>query len=197
MLVFVVPGQLQGAGFAVFTQGAGALREGLATTAHGSSPEVIFYNPAIINRLDGTQIENGVTFITPMHDFHSNRVNTTADTKGEVFFLPTLYLTHKHNEKLSLGVGIFSPFGLSTEWGAGWEGRYITTRSELRTLNFNPVASFQLTPSTSFAAGPDFLLVDATLENKLKFSALGLPDGNQKFSGNGFGVGFNLGLLLN
>ena len=87
-----------------------------------------------------------------------------------------------------------APFGLSTEWGAGWEGRYITTRSELRTLNFNPVASFQLTPSTSFAAGPDFLLVDATLENKLNFSALGLPDGNQKFSGNGFGVGSNLGL---
>ncbi len=116
MLVFVVPGQLQGAGFAVFTQGAGALGEGLATAAHGGNPKVIFYNPALINRINGTQIENGVTFIAPMHAFHSNRVNTTAETEGEVF-PPTLYLTHKHNEKVSLGVGIFSP--LRTEYGVG------------------------------------------------------------------------------
>ncbi|MCI0749833.1 MAG: outer membrane protein transport protein [Nevskiales bacterium] len=193
ILILVCCNPVQASGYAVFTHGAGALGEGLANTAHGSTPAVIFYNPALISRLEGTQVENGVTFIAPLHDFHSALGSPSAGTEHEVFFPGTFYLTHQHSEKISLGVGLFSPFGLGTEWPADWEGRYITTRSELLTVNLNPVISFELTPSTAFAVGLDFLLAEASLENKLNLSTLAQPDGNQKFSGHGFGLGFNLG----
>ena len=36
-----------------------------------------------------------------------------------MFFLPQLYYTREMNEKLSLGVGFYTPFGLSVEWEDG------------------------------------------------------------------------------
>lgn len=181
-------------GFAVFVQGASALGEGLASTAHGNNPHVVFFNPALMNQLEGTQIENGVTVVVPYHDFHSDLTATSDKADSVAFFPATFYVTHKYSEKLSLGFGMFTPFGLGTKWDDDWEGRYIVTEAEMQSLNFNPVMSYQLTPSVSFAAGLDILYVDASLESRLNLSSLGFSDGNQKFSGDGIGYGCNLGL---
>ena len=44
------------------------------------------------------------------------------------------------------------------------------------------------------AGGLNLLLVEATLQNKINFTTLALTDGDQEFSGDGNGLGFNLGL---
>jgi long-chain fatty acid transport protein len=193
LLLFVLPSLSVASGFAIFVQGASTLGEGLASTAHGNNPEVIFYNPALMNSLDGTQVQNGVTFVLPNHEFDSNLTGGSHRTDRAVFFPGTLYLTHKVDEKLSVGLGVFTPFGLGTKWDDNWEGRYVVTEVEMTTFNFNPVVSYQLTPSMSLAAGIDVLYVNAILKNKVNFAAFGFSDGTQKFSGDGVGVGFNLG----
>lgn len=193
-LVLMLPQVSCGSGFAVFVQGASALGEGLASVAHGSNPHVIFFNPALMNQLEGTQVENGVTMVAPFHDFHSDITNTSDKTDSVLFFPATLYLTHQLNEKLSLGFGIFTPFGLGTKWDGDWEGRYIVTEAEMASLNFNPVVSYRVAPKLSIAAGLNMLYVDATLKNRLNFSTLGFSDGNQEINGDGTGYGFNLGL---
>lgn len=114
------------------------------------------------------------------------------------FFRAPFFLTHKLTDALSLGLGVFTPFGLGTEWGDSWEGRYITTKSKLKTFDINPVASYQITPALSVAAGIDVLLLDATLEKKIQSTALKIPgpvfDIGQKFDGDGTGIGFNVGV---
>lgn len=193
--VFVMgPALADASGFAVFVQGASALGEGLASTAHGNNPQVIFFNPALINRLPGTQFESGVTFVNPHHDFHSDATGQSDKTDSVLFFPATVYVTHQYSDKLSFGFGVFTPFGLGTKWDDDWEGRYIVTEAEMQSLNFNPVASYRLTPSVSLAAGVSALYVDASLENRLNLSTLGFSDGKQKFSGDGIDYGFNLGL---
>ena len=191
---YVLPQLSVASGFAVFVQGASALGEGLASTAHGNNPQVVFFNPALLGQLDGTQIEGGVTLLAPSNDFHSEFDNSSDKTDDAVFYPATFYLTHKYSDKLSLGFGIFSPFGLGTKWDDDWEGRYIVTEAEMQSLNFNPVVAYQVTPTISLAAGLDVLYVDTTLENRLNFSTLGFPDGHQELSGDGTGYGFNLAL---
>jgi long-chain fatty acid transport protein len=184
-------------GFGIFTQGASALGQADAVVAHNDGPSAIFFNPALLNRLPGTQAEIGTTLLFPSRDFSSSTDGATASTEDSLYYPSTFYLSHTFNDKISAGLGVFNPFGLGTEWSGTWDGRYIATKSKIETFDINPVVSYQITPDLSFAAGLDVILLDATLEKKVNLSPLGLPDANQKFKGDGTGVGYNLGIAYN
>jgi long-chain fatty acid transport protein len=188
-------------GFGIFTQGASALGQADAVIAHTDGPSAIFFNPALLNRLPGTQVEIGTTVVLPSRDFRSSTTGDTASTEDNVYYPSTFYVSHTFNDKISAGLGVFNPFGLGTEWNGTWEGRYIATKSKIETFNINPVVSYQITPDLSFAAGLDVILLDATLESKVNSLLLGFPsefpNANQKLKGDGTGVGYNLGLAYN
>lgn len=199
-------GRATASGFGVFTQGASALGQAAAVTAHGDGPSAVFYNPAQINGLSGTQFEIGTTLIIPDREF-SGAGGASAETKDSVFYPSTLYLTHQVNDRLSVGLGVFSPFGLGTDWGETWSGRYLATKSEVETYTVNPVISWQPVPWLSLAAGVDLLYLDATLQKKVNTTLIAtalnlvppgtvLPDTGQKFSGDGTGLGYNLAALF-
>jgi len=196
-LIGGVPTCVQAAGYAVFTQGASALGQGNAVTAHTDSPNTIFYNPALINKLDGTQVELGTTVIFSSREFETALPGGSTSNQS-TFFPSTFYATHKFNDNLSAGLGVFSPFGLGTKWNENWEGRYLATKSELTSFNINPVVSYRIIPSLAVAVGLDVILVDATLERKILSDTLGIPgpafDIGSKFKGDGTGVGFNAAL---
>lgn len=196
MLAFGGAAAAHASGYAVFTHGASALGQGNAVTAHSSDPSTIFYNPALMNKLEGTQVQVGTTGV-----FSSRRYEPAGagnETSSDSAFFPShFYATHKLNNQVSVGLGIFNPFGLGTEWGEQWDGRYIATKSTLKTFNINPAVSVQVTPKLALAAGVDVVLLDASLEKKVPSGALGLTPGfdvNQKFKGDGKGVGFNVGV---
>jgi long-chain fatty acid transport protein len=195
---FFGAGNAHASGFGIFTHGAHALGKSNAVTASNESPSTVFFNPALINHLPGTQVEVGTTMIAVRQDFTSAATGLGIDGAEDEFFPSTFFLTHTVSNQFSVGLGVFNPFGLATEWPDDWEGRYLTTKSEMTTFNFNPVVSYRVTPDISMAAGAAFLKLDATLENKLNMALLGFPagsaDGNQKFEGDGQGVGYNLGL---
>ena len=190
-----------GSGFGIFTQGASALGQADAVVAHTDGPSAIFFNPALITRLPGTQVEIGTTILLPSRDFDSSTTGASSSTEDNVYFPSTFYISHAFNDKISAGLGVFNPFGLGTEWNGSWDGRYIATKSEIETYNFNPVLAYRITPELSFAAGLDVIYLDATLQKKvlLNPNPLGvtLPDANQKFTGDGTGVGYNLGIAYN
>jgi long-chain fatty acid transport protein len=189
-----------GSGFAVYTHGASTLGQGAATIAHTDDPSAIFWNPALINKLNGTQVQLGTTLIFPSRKSESNFSSNIFKTEPDVFFPSTFFFTHKFNEKISAGLGVFNPFGLATKWPDDWEGRYLATNSEMTTFNINPVVSLQITPKIAFAAGIDVLLLDATLEKKINQPVILFPlpssDINQKFKGDGNGIGVNFGILI-
>lgn len=191
--MLLVGGQVQAvhaSGFGIFTQGASALGQGAAVTAHGSGPSAIFYNPALLNGLPGTNLEIGTTLIFPDRQFTSAATGMTDKTRDTVFFPSTFYLSHTFNDTVTVGLGVFSPFGLGTTWSNYWEGRYLATKSELTTFDINPVISLRVLPELSIAVGADLVTLQATLEK--------VPspfDIAQKFNGSGLGGGFNVGLL--
>ncbi|MBJ6750346.1 OmpP1/FadL family transporter [Geomonas anaerohicana] len=183
------PSSALAAGYAVFTHGASALGQGNAVTAHTSDASTIFYNPALMSKLDGTQVLAGTTAIFSSREYTSS-VGGNDASDDSVFFPSHLYVTHKFNDQASAGLGIFNPFGLGTRWDSNWDGRYIATKSTLKTFDINPVFSYRVIPSLTLAAGLDVMLLDATLERKV---FTGGPDVGSRFKGDGTGVGFNIG----
>ncbi len=185
--------QVQASGFGVFTQGASALGQAAAVTAHTDGPSTIFYNPALLNDLEGTQLEAGTTLFVFNREFHSDDDGDTHEMEDKLKFPSTFYLSHVINDKLAAGIGLFFPFGLATDWKDDWEGRYISTKAEMVTYTLNPVVSYRIHPRVSLAAGLDIVYLDASLESKLDFV---VSDGSQKFTGDDLGLGYNLGLAI-
>jgi long-chain fatty acid transport protein len=191
----VNPSETMATGFAILVQGAREIGMLNAVVANTQGPASNFFNPALISELGGTQFEIGTTFLFPSTDFKSDLTGETWDTEGDVEYPSTLYLTYPVADSLTLGLGINTTFGLTTEWADDWEGRYIATNTELITYNINPNIVWKVTDQLSLGGGIDVLYGDGTLERKINFTLFGLPDGHQKFEGDGYGYGFNLGLL--
>jgi long-chain fatty acid transport protein len=207
-------------GFGVFTQGASGLGQANAVVAHPTGPSSLYFNPALLNDIPGRQIEVGTTGI---YADRKIKLDSGGTEEGEAGwdFPSTLYYTHQINDTVTAGIGIFFPFGLSTEWDDNYEGRYLGTSADVFTTNFNPAVSFRVNDKLSLAVGADLLYLDATVKNKVNQTAaytvadmqisedLGLGgmggvlppltaplnDIGQKFEGDGWGVGYNLGFL--
>ncbi len=199
------------AGYGVFTQGASGLGQANAVVAHTTGPSSVYFNPALINDVPGTQVEVGTTAIYADREIDLvSGGNEEADTEWNV--PSTFYLTHELNEQLTAGLGVFFPFGLSNKWDEDYEGRYIGTEAELFTTNINPVISWRVNKRVSLAAGVSAIYLDSTLKSKVNQTAaylmlqnLGAPlpplaaplnDIEQKFEGDDWGFGYNLGLLF-
>ena len=180
-------------GFGIFTQGADALGQANAVTAHTDGPSAVFFNPALITELPGTQVEIGTTAVLPSRDFTSTS-GETWDNADTAYFPSTFYLTHQFDNRFSAGLAVYNPFGLGTIWDSDWEGRFIATKSRITTFNINPTLAYRVTPRISVGAGLDILLLDAKLKNKIDAGPFG--EIGQEFAGDGEGVGFNVGLLV-
>ena len=215
LFVFVFTGSAFASGFGVFTQGASGLGQANAVVAHPVGPSSLYFNPALLNDVAGRQIEIGTTGIYADRSIELDS-GGSANSKDSWNFPSTAYYTHQVNEKLSTGFGIFSPFGLSTEWESDYAGRYLGTYGAILSLDINPVISYRLTDKLSIAGGFSFLYLDATLKKNINQTAAytltdlllssgaggALPaltgplgDIGQTFKGEGWGHGFNLGLL--
>ncbi|MBW2475129.1 MAG: outer membrane protein transport protein [Deltaproteobacteria bacterium] len=196
-------------GYGVFTQGASGLGQANAVVAHTTGPSSIYFNPALINDVPGRQIEVGTTAVYSDREIdYTGGGSENGDSAWN--FPSTFYYTHQANDKLTSGLGIFFPFGLSNEWDDNYEGRYIGTSGEMLTMNINPAVSYRVTDRLSLAVGLDFVYLDTEIKANVNQTVAGgllppilggplaelLPDVRQKFSGDGWGAGYNLGILF-
>ena len=191
-LLSLMPDICLGAGFAILQQGTGPMGQGNAFVAQADDPSCVFFNPAGLTEIEGNQGYMGATLVIPRITYDGYDGASEA-TVSKLYLPGHLYLTSKLPKGgLSFGLGIFSPFGLSTVWKGDWEGRYIGTYSGLRTLNINPNIAFEI-GKFSVAVGLNALNADLTTRKKLLLSPY--PDGTQELSDTTWGYGYNLGLL--
>ncbi|WP_430010013.1 OmpP1/FadL family transporter [Methylophaga lonarensis] len=169
----------------------------------------MFFNPAGMTQLQDSEISVGLNYIAPDIRFrnrNSRLPDGTAIRGGsggngsETPIAPNVYLAHRLNDKVVLGLGIGSPFGLATDYRTNWQGRYHALRSDLMTVNFNPAIAIKANDRLSLGFGINVQYIDLELSQAIDFgsSPLGsLPqqqDGRVKINANDWGVGFNLGM---
>ncbi|MDN5871378.1 MAG: outer membrane protein transport protein [Nitrococcus sp.] len=202
-------------GYQNHAQSAKALGNALAgATAGAEDASYMAYNPAAIGYLPGSQITGNLTYIDPEIEFRHAQASTVSGTPiqgsvddGDVnAFAPALAAKWRLNDKIDLGLGIYSFWGLKTDYNRGWIGRYHAVDSSLVTVAINPVLAFKPTPDLSLAAGLIAQYADARLTNAIDFGTIGagagIPfanpanqDGFARLTGNDWGFGFNVGLL--
>jgi long-chain fatty acid transport protein len=215
VLLVLFQSRLFANGFDIYQQSAKAVGLGGAFIAQSDNPSAIFFNPAGIVQLEGTQLSVGACAIRPTMKFKTdgNPVMGTAPgetwrTEDHVWTVPNAYLTHKINDNVSAGVGAFSHFGLGVEWPNSFEGRYSpgATKSVLSTLSVSPVIAVRPSERFSIGFGPYAQYFNIDLRNR---ALVGLPappltfDRNlaqtvdAQLKGNDWAWGYNAGLRVN
>jgi long-chain fatty acid transport protein len=209
------------AGFALIDQGASG--QGVAyagAAAVGEDSSTVFFNPAAMTRLSGQQIVIAGHIIAPSSDYKDSGTSSNASDVpgsltgqnsdgGDTGFVPNLYWTAALDNGLHVGVGINVPFGLATDYDAGWIGRYHGLKSEITTININPAIAWKVTDTVSLGFGLSYQYIDVELTNNIDSSAAcfnlsGSPcgafsdasiDSTIKLEGDDSSFGWNIGVL--
>ena len=152
-----------GSGFALFEAGAKAIATGGAFAATADDPSAIFFNPAGIAQIRRGEILFGGTLINFQNSFTGDPNDLfTAGTHGSLyrahtFVVPNAYATMPIGSNLTIGAGVFSPFGLRTNWAQPWVGRYISSDANIKTVSFEPVIAWQTSDGRlAIGGGPEY-----------------------------------------
>ncbi len=172
-------------GYHFGSQSASAQGTANANTAEASDASVLFYNPAGMTRLDGTQASGVLNVVLPKGTFEDQGSITSfgLPTKGgnggkfvHTTAVPHAYLTHKLSNELSVGMALFVPFGSKSEYDKDWAGRYNSIGTELKTIALNPSIAFKVNEKLSVGAGLTAQYIEGNLAKGADFGsgALGL-----------------------
>ncbi|RME24382.1 MAG: hypothetical protein D6806_09670 [Deltaproteobacteria bacterium] len=221
-------------GFLQYEHGAPATGMADARTAFSDDASALYFNPAGICALEGLQVEIGTTGTLPSVHYQaarkpdSDRVYTRASDGRQIqvndgmndadsikrgFFPSHLYVTYNPpGVPLAFGLGVNSPFGLGIAWPGDWDGRFITTESDMATLITQPTVALDVGRLLGFsdyvdlfvAAGYDLVWASARLgqaidlrmgERYLDWIEPG-PEGKMLLTGSAWGHGYNFAVLL-
>lgn len=201
-------------GYGVYEQGAcvmGRAGTGVASAcADGSS---IFFNPAGITAAERQQVSIGGTLIAPRGDFTNDLTGFTTSLKSKAYPVPNVYYVRPlGGGRAAAGIGLFAPYGLTTEWPDTFEGRFLGYKSRIAAIYVQPTAAFKLGSKASIGAGLDVSFVKVELRQRLELSSqvaappsitfgnLGIPFGTDfgdvDLNGSGHGIGYHVGVQL-
>lgn len=206
--ILLTSAQAIAGGFAIREQsseGLGAAFAGVAAGTHDLSS--IFWNPATLSLHDGASVQGEIAAILPYAnvDVTSSTIATTAISNGteesgnlgSLATVPSLYASYKVNERFRVGLAVNAPYGLVNEANRGWAGEYHGLKSDLFSLNINPMASFDITEYLSVGVGFQAQYVDVTLtqENLLGLGAAPIT-AQGLATGSDWGFGATAGILF-
>jgi long-chain fatty acid transport protein len=181
-------------GFQLNEHGARAMAQGGAFAARASDLSAMYFNAAGLAYQDGLGAYVGGTMILPKTSFTSPASNIT-DMVNQTFVIPGMYIGYGMSNGLSFGVGFNAPFGLGTEWPAGWEGRYAAVKTTLHDLAINPTVAYKVSDCFMIGAGLSYVWSTVKLSYNLDFRLLPAPDGLVNLEATGNAVSFNAGVI--
>ncbi|ULJ60511.1 OmpP1/FadL family transporter [Wielerella bovis] len=201
-------------GYHFGTQSVGAQSTANAAAAEAADASTIFSNPAGLTKLDGRgefTISGNLVFPSIKYGeakgtYYNSTVPVTGSDSGkitEVTFAPHMYGAYKLNDKVTLGLGMYIPFGSKTEYDENSVLRYNINKLGLTTIAIEPAIAYQATPQHSFGVGLIGQYSQAELRKYADWNASGrlgthngLSDGRGDIKGHDWGFGYHLGWMF-
>lgn len=180
--------------------------QGIRQTAMGGTGvampwdiSTIFFNPAGLSRLNGMEAYGSVFLVSP-------NVRYVPANSGATYYEPekqtstpfAVYVggTLKKMPKLGIGLGVYTPFGSSVNWGDDWAGRYITQSISLQSFYFQPTVSYAVHERVSIGAGLVYAIGSVNIHRALPLQFANGNSGQLVLDGKASGWGFNAGVQV-
>ncbi|WP_339719143.1 outer membrane protein transport protein [uncultured Paraglaciecola sp.] len=204
LFVGVLPLNAFAAAFQLAEHSATGLGRAFAgEAAIADSAAVVARNPALMSSFKNAQISISGTFISPdvsvsgdSAPVYSNAAALDQDSIAPDAFVPAIYYVAPINKKVAVGFGVFSNFGLATEFPEDYAAGQLAGTSEITTVNFNASVSYKINAHWSAGLGLNYIYADAKLVRHFGDNPVGLPAQTVAASleGDDSGYGWNAGL---
>jgi len=186
-------------GYRVALQGQQALGMGHTGVAMTESAEVVFFNPAAMSFLESdSNIVAGITLISSDTEYQNAQTNTSAKTDNPIGTPVGLYYTTKIDEKMSFGLGLYTPYGNIVEWEKDWAGSNLVNNIELKAIYIQPTISYKVNDQYSVGLGLSYITGDVEFNRNLNTSTVDENGDRTNVTVKANGVSdwnFNLGVL--
>ena len=180
-----------GLGSRIPNQDPEAIARGNAFVATADNPAALYYNPAGITQLQGQNFQVGSLFYLDIDADYESQSGQRFKNVRKILPVPEVdYVLSLKKVPISLGLGVYAPFGLGMEWPGDVPFRNAGLEADLLYSTINPVIAWKPLPTLSVAAGPTFNYSEVELIQGVLFSPL-----QMRFKGHDWAYGFNAGVL--
>lgn len=125
----------------------------------GDDYSAIAFNPAGM-LLKDTGMQVGVSAVQMHSDvkgalyYGGTPIKSKPDGKVDLYkILPHFFAQKKVNDDLAIGLGVFTPFGLATDYNKYWFGARHGTKTELEVVDISPTIAYRVMDKLSIGAG--------------------------------------------
>ncbi|HHQ4589919.1 TPA: outer membrane protein transport protein [Aeromonas veronii] len=210
-IIALATGQVHAAAFQLNEHSASGLGRAYAgEAAIADNASVLARNPAAMTTFDKMAVSVSGTYIKPDVDVDGaiNRVDangnklaklTDASESGiaPAAFVPAAYFIQPLNDQWAWGIGLFSNYGLSTEYSETFPAGAGAGNTELMTFNINPNIAYRVNEHFSVGAGINAVYGAAELNRFAGYTGTALPKDTNvaHLKGDTWGFGWNVGTL--
>ncbi|MBU0474952.1 MAG: outer membrane protein transport protein [Bacteroidetes bacterium] len=192
---FVVSTQLFASGFQINEHGARGMAMAGAYTALALDGSALYFNPAGLSQLNGTQIMVGATVIAPSSSFRGvSPAIDESSMKSAIFNPINIYLTHKLNEDWAFGFGVNNQYGLGSTWDENWVGKYLAIDTEIQTFYFTGAAAYKFSDKLSLGVTASYIYGNVAINKKQSLAPFN-ADATIDLTGTAGSFGYSVGLL--
>src|SRR5690348_6283772 len=125
--------------------------------AAGDDASVVMNNPAAMVDFDTYAVQLDATAINVSTQFHGTGTDAIGQplsggdggNGGGVHGVPAISFIAPIAQNWRLGFGINAPFGLQTQYDAGWMGRYQSIKIAVKTIDFTGSVAWAINPQFS------------------------------------------------
>ncbi len=178
--------------------GAGTAYAGRASSALDAS--TIYGNPAGLSRLQQSEVILGAAAVKAKVDISNVSTSKKGTHKGDMVpfaTVPFAYYATPVNEHWAVGVGMYVPFALISDYEKAFQGSDHGLYSKVAVMTIQPTVSYKFNDHIAVGFGPTINRLDGKLTSTVNTSVMpGQADTKVNIKGDDTAYGFNLGILV-
>ena len=149
-------------------------RTAAVTAAPCADASTIFWNPGAATNLRGVSVLVGASAIAVNGSFTTDVTNRKYAGNVPTSVPPGAFVNWRTTDRLALGLGVYVPYGLTSQWFNDFPGRFAAQRASLASIYVQPNIAYDVVPGRlSIGGGP--IYGHSTVELKQSIDALSDP----------------------
>jgi len=174
--VILVP-SARAQGFSVYEHDACTMARGATgVAAPCSGGSAVFFNPAgILGSATKFNLEGNLTLIAPTGNYVDSASRAKTDLINHTFPVPAGYATYQLSPKLAAGLGVYAPYGLTTDWPTTSPGRYLAYKTTIASIYVQPTIAWAPAKWLQVGGGPVYVHSSAQVHRRIDASTTGIP----------------------